>query len=162
MKKRADKRVLENRIRIVKLVMRVFLKKNTKDGIQQVQQTQHHQFPRYKMAKSKQDYSSLEKMQSRVNHRLSTSHHCYTVVKRKMPYKWGRNRKRACKIGKEIILLCYPTVQVKFHCLGFSWGFFQVFHLNHDWLGELCFQNDIGCLGMSAGELKPDYQSRKH
>lgn len=68
MKKTADKRVVENRIRIqqefVKLAMRVFLlKKNTKNGIQQVQQTQH-QFPRYRMGKSKQDYSCLEKMQS--------------------------------------------------------------------------------------------------
>lgn len=140
-----------------------FSKKNTKDGIQQVQQTQHHQFPRYRMGKSKQDYSCLEKMQSRVNHRLSTSHHCYTVVKRKMPYKWGRNRKTACKQTKQNILLCYPMVQIKFQWFGFwVFGFFQVFHLNHAWLGELCFQNDPGCLEKTAGVLKLDYQSTKH
>lgn len=62
----------------------------------------------------------------RVNHRQSTSHHCYAVVKRKMPHKWGGNRKTACKIGKPIILLYYPMIQLKFQCfaLVFSPKFF--------------------------------------
>lgn len=98
----------------------------------------------------------------RVNHRLSTSHHCCAVVKRKMPYKWDRHRKTACKIVKAIILLCYPMVRLKNCSVLLLVFFFQVFHLNHTWLGELCFQNDIGCLQKSAGELKLDYQSRQH